>query len=105
MTEAEFKNFVLGTTEVFSRIQLSDVFNFLDKDSKGYLDTVQMKKLFRPEIGEGIKKDDKSAEPSKKGDATPQESVKQTPQKEEPKEESKKEEEKKPEDRRTSKFS
>jgi hypothetical protein len=61
MTEPEFKQFILSQTDFFSKLQLSDVFSFLDHDRKKYLDLLQMKKLYVAEIDDKVVPDIKPA--------------------------------------------
>lgn len=66
MTEAEFKQFVLSQTDFFSKLQLSDVFSFLDHERKKYLDILQMKRLYMAEIDDKVVPDIKPKEPEPK---------------------------------------
>ena len=46
LTMKEFKTFCSQITDLFSRIELTDIFNILDKESKGFLNMLEIKKLY-----------------------------------------------------------
>lgn len=52
LTEFEFKKFIQSISDTFSKLQLKDVFEFLDVDRKGFLDMTQMKRLYLADFNE-----------------------------------------------------